>query len=114
MMQSVRIATALGSCLLSCVALAATTDNPVGLVTGVYTYTDYGTGDVVVTVQNPPSACQHGYWIRMTDAGAKTTYAQILAAYYAKTPLRIGGYDDQMWPGSTGKYCRLYFAGAIY
>jgi hypothetical protein len=109
-----RIAWIFSSVLVSLAAHAATTDNPVGLVTGVYTYTDYGTGDVVVTVENPPAPCQHGFWIRMTDAGAKTTFAQVLAAYHAKTPLRIGGYDDQMWPGSTGKYCRMYFVGPTY
>lgn len=95
-------------------AEAAITDNPVGLITGIYTYTDYGTGDVVISVENPPSACQHGFWIRMTDVGAKTAYAQVLAAYLAKTPMRMGGYDDQMWAGSTGKYCRLYFVGPTY
>jgi hypothetical protein len=90
----------------------AITDNPVGLVTAVYTYTDYGGGDVIVTVQNAPAACQHGFWIRMSDPGAKTVFAEVLAAYHAQTPLRMGGYDDQLWPGSTGKHCRLYFVGS--
>jgi hypothetical protein len=105
---------ALGSIWFAFAAHATITDNPVGLVNGIYTYTDYGTGDVIVVVQSPPAACQNGFWIRMTDAGAKTVYAQVLAAYYTKTPLRMGGYDDQMWAGSTGKYCRLYFTGPSY
>jgi hypothetical protein len=108
------IATVVGSVLMSLASYASTTDNPVGLIIGVYTYTDYGAGDVVVVVENPPLACQHGFWIRMTDAGAKTTFAQVLAAFHAKTPMRMGGYDDQMWAGSTGKYCRLYYAGPTY
>ena len=106
--RSIAIAAVLSG---ACVATAATTDNPVGLVTGIYTYTDFGTGDVVVIVQNPPPACQHGFWIRMTDAGAKTTYALVLSAYQAKTNLRMGGYDNELWPGSSGKYCRMYFVG---
>ena len=65
----------------------------------------------MVIVQNPPPACQHGFWIRMTDAGAKTTYALVLSAYQAKTNLRMGGYDNELWPGSSGKYCRMYFVG---
>ena len=44
--RSIAIAAVLSG---ACVATAATTDNPVGLVTGIYTYTDFGTGDVVVT-----------------------------------------------------------------
>ena len=92
-------------------AQAAITENPVGYVTRIYTYTDYGTGDVVFEVQNPPAACANGFWVRMSDVGAKSTYAYIMLAYSMQTPLRIGAYDTDIWPGSGGKYCRLYFAG---
>jgi hypothetical protein len=102
---------ALGALLVALSAHAAITDNSVGEITAIYSYSDYGTGDVVITVQNAPAACQHGYWIRMTDVGAKTVYAQVLAAFHAKTGLRVGGYDDQLWAGSSGKYCRIYFVG---
>ena len=106
--------TIIAGILATFIAHAATTDNPVGLITGMYSYTDYGTGDVVITVQTPPPACQHGFWIRMTDPGAKTVFAQVLAAYHASTPLRMGGYDNSLWPGSTGTYCRVYFVGPTY
>jgi hypothetical protein len=106
-----RIAAWLMGTSVSLIAQAAITDNPVGLVTGIYSYTDYGTGDVAITVQNPPTACQDGFWIRMTDAGAKNVFAQVLAAYHAGTAVRMGGYDNQLWTGSSGRYCRLYFVG---
>lgn len=116
MKRYLQLVVTLGSLVVSCAAHAVLIDPPSGegLITGIYTYTDYGTGDVVVTVQVAPAACQHGYWIRMTDVGAKQTYALILSAYHARTALRIGGYDDQLWAGSSGKYCRIYYAGPVF
>jgi hypothetical protein len=92
-------------------AAQATVNAQVGELKGVWTYTDYGTGDVVIVVQNPPAGCVDGFWLRMTDVGAKTVYANLLAAYYTKTRLRIDGYDNQLWAGSTGQYCRIYAVG---
>jgi len=96
---------------LSVPAQAALVDTNVGLVTRIFTYTTFGTGDVVITVQTPGAGCQHGYWLRMTDAGAKTTYAQIIAWQLAEKPLRVGAFSDQRWAGSTGEYCRIDYIG---
>jgi hypothetical protein len=80
----------------------------VGQLTELWTYSDYGAGDVVVSVQSPLPTCQHGFWLRMTDVGAKTVFAQLLAAFHTKTSLRVYAYDDQIWAGSSGRYCRIY------
>jgi len=96
MNRMIRSIVAIAGMVITFAAPAATTDNPVGLVTAIYTYTDYGGGDIVITVQSAPAACQHGFWIRLADPGSKTVFAQVLSAYQAKTPLRMGGYDNEM------------------
>jgi hypothetical protein len=103
--------TAISTLSVSVPAQAAYVDANVGLVTRIFTYSTHGTGDIAISVQNPGVGCQHGYWLRMTDAGAKNIYAQILAYQLAEKPLRIGGYSDQRWTGSTGDYCRIDFVG---
>jgi hypothetical protein len=111
MSRTIRSIVAVAGMVTAMAAPAATTDNPVGLVTGIFSYTDYGGGDIIIVVQNPPPACQHGFWIRLADPGSKTVFAHVLEAYQAKATLRMGGYDNELWPGSSGKYCRLYFVG---
>jgi len=79
----------------------------VGRVTQLWTYTDFN-GDVVINVQTPVTQCQDGFWLRMTDTGAKQVYAAVLAAFHAQTPLSVYAYDDQLWTGTTGHVCRVY------
>jgi hypothetical protein len=81
----------------------------VGTLTQLWSYTDFGNGDVIFQVASPLASCQDGFWLRMTDPGAKTTYAQLLSAWHTRQPLHLHAYDDQLWTGSsTGRYCRLY------
>lgn len=94
-------------------SFAAVVDAQAGEITSLYTYSEYGGGDVIVTVQLPNGNCAAGYWLRMSDAGAKTMYAQLLSAYHAKARLRIQGHDDQIWGGSGGRYCRIYAVGNV-
>jgi hypothetical protein len=82
--------------------------SPAGPVKHYYSYSDFNTGDVVIVVTTPPPTCPGGFWVRMTDPGAKNVVAQLLAAVAAQMPLIIWGYDDQLWPGTTTATCRLY------
>jgi hypothetical protein len=81
---------------------------PVGAVKHYYSYSDFNTGDVVIQVATPPASCPGGFWVRMTDPGAKNVVAQLLAAVTSQIPLIIWGYDDQLWPGTATVTCRIY------
>ena len=114
---NLRAATSLSACLLGAgVALFApsTADaalvggSPNGLIKHYYSYSDFGTGDVVIWVTTPPATCPGGFWVRMTDPGAKNVVAQLLTAVATQMPLIIWGYDDQLWPGTTTPTCRIY------
>jgi hypothetical protein len=109
------------SCVLTCFlalgfALVATGaahaalvgGSPNGPIKHYYSYSDFGTGDVVIWVAAPPATCPGGFWVRMTDPGAKNVVAQLLTAVAAQIPLIIWGYDDQLWPGTTTATCRIY------
>ena len=94
-------------------AIATVVDAQAGEITSLYTYSEYGGGDVIITVQVPHANCAAGYWLRMSDAGAKTMYAQLLSAYHVKARVRVQGHDDQIWGGSGGRYCRIYAVGNV-
>ena len=95
---------------VSGVVEAAIVNGAVGSIKSVYTYSDFGTGDMTFQVTSPLATCPDGFWIRMTDAGAKTLVAEVLMAVSASMPISAWGYDDaaNAWSGSSGHYCRLY------
>jgi len=99
--------------LIAIPASAALTDDPVGKITQLHTYSDFGNGDIVIKVESPPASCPGGFWIRPTDPGAKASYANALAAFHAGAAVRIGSYNDQLWAGSATAYCRLYYLTPI-
>jgi hypothetical protein len=108
-----RVASTTAAALLlwSTITFAAVVGGPVGKIQTLWTYSDFGTGDVVFTPQSPLSSCPNGFWIRMTDAVAKSVYAQVLAAYHAQTVLVVYAYDDSIWSGSSGIFCRVHGVG---
>lgn len=77
-------------------------------VTDVFSYTNYGNGDVAFRVENSIDECSHGYWFNKSDAGYNANLTMIIAAYQAKNTVKIYGLPDQLWAGSSGKYCKLY------
>lgn len=78
-------------------------------ITRLYTYAEFGGGDVMIQVATPPAGCA-GFWLRATDPGFKTVYAALLSAYYAGASLRIGGDDAIPWAGSGSVYCKIDYA----
>jgi hypothetical protein len=91
----------------SATALAAYVQAEVGLVTRMRTYNAYGTGDVVLWVQNAPPGCD-GFWFRTTEPNGKEMFAQILAAQKTQSSMYITGYSDQAWPGTASVFCKIY------
>ncbi|MEZ9526794.1 hypothetical protein [Enterovibrio norvegicus] len=74
----------------------------------VNSYSEYGGGDVYFTLASPADECPNGYWMRKTDPGFQANLSMVIAAYQAKSSVRIYGLPDEMWSGTSGKACRLY------
>jgi hypothetical protein len=86
----------------------ATVPSPISNISAVYSYNQYGNGDVVFKINNPVPDCIDGYWLTKTDAGFQANMATILLAFQANTSILVHGAPTQLWSGSTGKYCKLY------
>jgi hypothetical protein len=88
--------------------LAAGTVGPItGNIEKLYTFAQFGTGDVAFTLSSPNAVCTAGYWVRMTDPGAKAIVAQLLSAYHAQKAVTVGAYDNQIWAGSASPFCLI-------
>lgn len=95
--------------VLSCSSsYAATVSSPVTKVNYLSSYNQYGGGDVVFSVENPAGGCENGFYLSKSDPGFSQNLAMILSAYQAKNPVTVYGLSDQIWPGSAGKFCKLY------
>jgi hypothetical protein len=99
-----RVALLLGA---SFTANAALVQGEVGQVTRMRAYSGFGSGDVVLWVQNPPAGCD-GFWFRTTELNGKEIFAQVLASQKTQSPMFLTGYDDQLWGGSGSRFCKLY------
>jgi hypothetical protein len=114
--RSITVRKSLGVSLILALSMSAPAmamvDGDVGQITHLYVYSDYGTGDVVIKVQSPLPGCAAGFWLRMTDVGAKYVYAKLLTAHETGASIRVSAYDGHLWGGSTGQYCRIYMIGS--
>ncbi len=88
-------------------AEAAQEASSVTTISRFISYNQYGGGDVVFRVANPTDGC-YGYWITKEDAGFNANLSAIVAAYHAKTKVRLYGITDQKWSGSGNFWCKLY------
>lgn len=77
-------------------------------VTEVFTYAEYGGGDVIFKIDSPLPGCAGGIWMRPTDPGFKQTMALLLTSQARGTMVSVWAHDDQLWSGSSDRYCRLY------
>ncbi|MEP2103975.1 MAG: hypothetical protein ABJP02_17750 [Parasphingorhabdus sp.] len=73
----------------------------------LYSYSDYGGGDVVFTITTAVPGCDAGYWLRPTDPGFDRNLAAVMSAHLAGRPIIVLAHDDQLWSSSPGKYCRV-------
>ena len=74
----------------------------------VSSYGQYGNGDVIFKVDRPVPECADGYWITKSDSGYQANLVMLMTAFQSKTSVGIAGVSDQLWAGSSGKYCKLY------
>jgi hypothetical protein len=107
-----RLALLIGAALFPMLSTAAERE-AIGTVTKLYSYTQFGGGDIMIEVSNPVAGCDRGYWLSPQDLGFKTTYALLLSMYHTQEQVRVGGDDTQLWTGSQHVYCRITFVGAL-
>jgi hypothetical protein len=82
-------------------------------VTQVYVYADHGGGDVVAVLDDPIPGCEDGIWIGPGAPGYKPTLAALLMLQGNGGSARVWAHDDQMWPGSAAKFCRIYTVNPV-
>lgn len=96
-------------CLLfSGAAAAATESSSQSKINKLYSYSEYGGGDVIVKLSGNGPSCLAGYWLKKTDPGFQANLSILLAAYHANKDIVVTGHTDQIWSGSSGKYCHVY------
>lgn len=78
------------------------------LITKIYSYSDYGGGDVVFKLAVSVPGCEDGFWLRPSDAGFQRNLAIIMSARFAGSPVIAEGNNNEFWPGSAGHFCRLH------
>lgn len=74
----------------------------------ITSYNQFGPGDVAFRIATPISQCPNGYWFTKNDPGFQANLSMLIAAYQAKSKIRIYALPDQIWKGSSGTYCKLY------
>jgi|GEM_PF-4647824 len=75
----------------------------------VSVYSEIGSGDVLITVTNPPFECERGLWVSGDAAGVDRVLSFLLTAKATNATVSINGDKDNIWPGtSAGKVCHIY------
>jgi hypothetical protein len=79
-------------------------------ITSIDSYTQYGSGDVIFTLANNSlaSPCPYGFWIRGTDAGAKSTLAQVMTALQAGSSVVVSADTSTTWTGAASAACLVW------
>jgi hypothetical protein len=77
-------------------------------LTFLLSYNTEGDGDVIFRVSDPAENCDNGCWLTKSDPGFGANLSMLLAAYQAKTTVKIHGDPAIRWPLSNVKYCKLY------
>jgi len=82
--------------------------SPTSKVKKIASYSEYGGGDVMISLEKNGNICTSGYFLKKTDPGFNANLSMVLAAYHSKSVIRIDGHTDQKWTGSSGYYCHVY------
>jgi len=86
---------------------------PLTTITSIVSYTKFGNGDVRISVANPATNCDAGFWLSPADPGFNANLSVLLSAYHSKSTVTLNGEDTQIWTGSVNKHCRLLFIELI-
>lgn len=80
----------------------------VGLIRHFVVYTNYNSGDFLIQVASPLENCEGGFYASSSDPGSKNVFAMLQMAYLTKTKLQIWAESDQLFSGSSNRYCHIY------
>ncbi len=81
-----------------------------GKIERLYTYSEQVgfDGDVAVVMSTNIAGCEGGFWLRKADTeGFRNTLSFLLSAFHAGTTVQAGGLNNEIWSGSSSKFCRL-------
>ena len=103
------VALAAGSLFsLSTIAVGANLTAPQAVqVTSISGSRSTANGYFLFTTSTPVAGCESGFWLPTTDATHAPHLARVNAALISKSALLVSGDRDQVWAGSTDRYCRL-------
>lgn len=69
-------------------------------ITGITSYTQFGSGDVTFTLSSSGlTGCSGGFWIRPTDGGASNVIAQVLEAQITGKTVVVYADNTVIWSG---------------
>ena len=66
--------------------------SPKSIVKRFVSYSNYGNGDVFVSLENNGSICNYGYYLNNEDQGFEDTYSMLLSAYHANAKVILIGF----------------------
>lgn len=81
-----------------------------GKITRLYSYSEQMgfDGDIAIVTNNPVAGCEGGYWLRKASTeGYKNTLSFLISAFHAETNVQFGALTNELWPGSSAKFCRI-------
>ena len=97
--------------LLASPAHAAFVTPPPAKVINYMSFSQFGGGDVVFSLENAVPNCPGGLWLRATDPGHQQNVATLITAKSSGQLVQVYIYDDQVWTGSVTSYCYVYGIG---
>lgn len=101
--------------LLMSISLSSQAMDTVGYykIINLSTWGGGANGAVLVRLENVNASCPNGYWFQdSANAGPKNLMSMVLAAYYAKAPIRIYADENSDWTGLASKECEIQLISA--
>lgn len=89
-------------------AIYSTDASPIG---NIDSYTQFDGGDVTftLTTNSLQTQCPFGFWIRAADGqGAKTTVAEVTAAFHSGKSIMVWADTEITWRGSGSPACLVW------
>ena len=83
--------------------------SPKSTIKRFISYSNYGNGDVFISLENNGSTCNSGYFLNKENQGFEANYSMLLSAYHANSSVKLIGLDtEEKWQGSRAIICQLY------
>ena len=78
-----------------------------GAVEDIFVHPGYEAGEVVFKLSSSVLGCEKGFWFKSSDSAANLAESILLSARVTHESVKAIGETTDLWPGSSGKYCRL-------